>query len=70
MLLEVKDLSDNFVLIDQLIGLFADAYLSSHPVRLHFVGNKDILTKDVIPHNLSTNDSSDNLSGVDSNSHV
>ena len=69
-LFEIEGVDNELILVDQLVGLAADADLASDAVALHLVCNEDILTEDVITDNLGSNNASYNFARVDPNAHV
>ena len=70
MLFECEGVDDESVLVDQLVGLAADADLASDTAALHLVCNEDVLTEDVITDNLGSDDASYDFARVDPNAHV
>ena len=69
-LLKPEGVDNELVLVDQLVGLAADADLASDAVALHLVCDEDILTEDIITDNLGSDDASDDLASMDPNAHV
>ena len=60
----------SFVLFHQNFRGFADADSSFLSNRLHFVGDHNILTKNVIVHNFGTDDATDEFTCVDADPHL
>ena len=56
--------------MDQLIGVLTDAYGSRSAITFHLVCYEDILAENVVADDLRADDSSDNLTSVDTDSHV
>jgi len=58
------------VLVYHLVSLLRNAHLASQTIRLHLICDKHVLSEDVISHDLGANNSADNFSSVDPNTHI
>lgn len=69
-LLKLKRIGHKVVLVNQFVGLLTDADGTGHAIAFHLVCDEDILAKDVVPDDLGADNSTHNLSCVDTNPHV
>ena len=69
-LLKLERIGHKVVLVNQFVGLLTDADGAGHAIAFHLVSDEDVLAKDVVPDNLGANDSTHNLSRVDTDPHV
>ena len=70
MLGKLERILNEVVLVNQLMGLFTDANGTSKAVALHLVGDKYVLTKDIIANHFGSNDTTDYLASMDADPHV
>jgi hypothetical protein len=63
-------IGESFFLIEQDLRRIRDVNLGGHPVFLKLIGDQHLAAVDIVPDNISANDSSDDVARVDADPHI